>query len=84
LTQTKAKPSSISLWKNKNEDSKLRLYGTIQVTEELLEELNELEPNNRGQVELRVALFRNDSDNSKAPMLKGRIELPQEEADDEF
>lgn len=84
MTATKAQSSVVSLWKNKKEDSRLRLYGTLQLTGELIQQLMETEPNEYGQFELRIALFRNDSDNLKAPILKGRIELPQVEMDDEF
>lgn len=84
MIASKAQTSVASLWKNKKEDSKLRLYGTLQLSGELIQQLTETEPNEYGQFELKIALFRNDSDNSKAPILKGRIELPQIEVDDEF
>lgn len=84
MTVAKAQTSQIAVWKNQKADSPLRLFGNIQLTTDLLEQLNELEPNERGQVELKVALFRNESDSPKAPLLKGRVELPQDETDDEF
>jgi len=77
-TPTKAKTSSVSLWKNFKKDSKLRLFGDIQVTPKLLREALEQEPDEYGRVSLRVSLFKNESDNKKAPMLTGRVELKNE------
>ena len=78
MTQAvETKKSTISLWRNDKVDSKVRASGQIQLTPELLAQLQAETPDSRGYINARVVIFKNNSDNPKAPTSTGYIELPQ-------
>ena len=78
MTQAfETKKSTISLWRNDKADSKVRASGQIQLTPELLAQLQAETPDGRGYINARVVIFKNNSGNPKAPTSTGYIELAQ-------
>lgn len=80
-TEQREPQSRISLWTGKqNEDGKTGpVQGSIQITAELLQQLQAAGPNQSGLYSLRCALFTVNSDNPRAPFRSGPVEIPEYE-----
>lgn len=86
-TETKTKPSKISLWKSRKPDSKATHFGKLELTPEVIEYLSSARPNQYGVVTLDVLIFKNELGGDKAPGWGGYVNPPKDEptvTEDEF
>lgn len=67
--------SRISFWGVRKADSKATHTGKIELTQQMVTDIQQLQPNEYGKVQLKVVLFDNDSHNPKAPVKTGYVDL---------
>jgi hypothetical protein len=82
VTTAQTQKSRVSLWKPKSQNTKVVLTGKLQLTPALLAELSAQTPDNYGRIEADIVIFKNDSDNQKAPKYTGYVDVAEQESDD--